>query len=57
MAVTVRVGQALGRQEPREARFAAGVGMGTALAYACLSASMMLLLREPSRRSTPLTRR
>ena len=46
MAVTVRVGQALGRQEPREARFAAGVGMGTALAYACLSASMMLLLRE-----------
>ncbi|MNC09612.1 Multidrug resistance protein NorM [compost metagenome] len=46
MAVTVRVGQALGRQEPREARFAAGVGMGTALAYACLSASMMLLMRE-----------
>jgi len=47
MAVTVRVGQALGREEPREARFAAGVGMGTALAYACISASMMLLLREP----------
>lgn len=47
MAVTVRVGQALGREEPREARFAAGVGMGTALAYACLSASLMLLLREP----------
>lgn len=46
MAVTVRVGQALGRQQPREARFAAGVGMGTALAYACISASMMLLLRE-----------
>ena len=46
MAVTVRVGQALGREEPREARFAAGVGMGTALAYACLSASMMLLMRE-----------
>ncbi|MDI3274638.1 MATE family efflux transporter [Pseudomonas sp. MDT1-16] len=46
MAVTVRVGQALGRGEPREARFAAGVGMGTALAYACVSASMMLLLRE-----------
>jgi MATE family multidrug resistance protein len=46
MAVTVRVGQALGRNEPREARFAAGVGMGSALAYACLSASMMLLLRE-----------
>ncbi|MBN6776203.1 MATE family efflux transporter [Pseudomonas granadensis] len=47
MAVTVRVGQALGREEPREARFAAGVGMATALAYACLSASMMLVLREP----------
>ncbi|VVO41519.1 MATE family efflux transporter [Pseudomonas fluorescens] len=46
MAVTVRVGQALGREAPREARFAAGVGMGTALAYACISASMMLLLRE-----------
>ena len=46
MAVTVRVGQALGRQQPRQARFAAGVGMGTALAYACISASMMLLLRE-----------
>ena len=47
MAVTVRVGQALGRNEPREARFAAGVGMGSALAYACISASVMLLLREP----------
>ncbi len=46
MAVTVRVGQALGRGEPREARFAAGVGMGAALTYACLSASLMLLLRE-----------
>ncbi|MHC8372814.1 MATE family efflux transporter [Pseudomonas sp. MDT1-85] len=46
MAVTVRVGQALGREAPREARFAAGVGMGSALIYACVSASMMLLLRE-----------
>ncbi len=46
MAVTVRVGQALGRGEPREARFAAGVGMGTALAYACVSCSLMLLFRE-----------
>ena len=45
-AVTVRVGQALGRGEPREARFAAGVGMGTALAYACLSCSLMLVFRE-----------
>lgn len=46
MAVTVRVGQALGRGEPRAARFAAGVGMAVALAYACLSASAMLLTRE-----------
>ncbi|MEX6502776.1 MATE family efflux transporter [Pseudomonas zhanjiangensis] len=46
MAVTVRVGQALGRGEPRQARFAAGVGMASALAYACLSASLILLLRE-----------
>jgi len=46
MAVNVRVGQALGRGEPREARFAAGVGMGAALAYACLSCSLMLLFRE-----------
>jgi MATE family multidrug resistance protein len=44
MAATVRVGQALGRGEPREARFAAGVSMAAALAYACLSASLMLLL-------------
>ena len=46
MAVTVRVGQALGRRDPRDARFAAGVGMASALAYACLSASLILLLRE-----------
>ncbi|MCU1716892.1 MATE family efflux transporter [Pseudomonas sp. 5P_3.1_Bac2] len=44
MAATVRVGQALGRGEPREARFAAGISMAAALAYACLSASLMLLL-------------
>ena len=47
MAVTVRVGQAIGAGNPRQARFAAGVGMGTALAYACCSASLMLWLREP----------
>jgi MATE family multidrug resistance protein len=46
MAATVRVGQALGRGEPREARFAAGVSMAAALAYACLSASLMLLLSK-----------
>ena len=46
MAITVRVGQALGRQQPREARFVAGVGMGTALVWAGISASLILLLRE-----------
>lgn len=46
MAATVRVGQSLGREQPREARFAAGVSMATALAYACLSASLMLLWRS-----------
>ena len=47
MAITVRVGQALGRQQPSEARFVAGVGMGTALIWACMSASLILLLRGP----------
>ncbi|MES2820087.1 MAG: MATE family efflux transporter [Pseudomonadota bacterium] len=46
MAVTVRVGQNLGRGDPRGARFAAGVGMAAALAYACISASAILLSRE-----------
>ncbi|MDG9924113.1 MULTISPECIES: MATE family efflux transporter [unclassified Pseudomonas] len=46
MAATVRVGQSIGRGAPRDARFAAGVAMGTALTYACLSASLVLLLRE-----------
>jgi MATE family multidrug resistance protein len=46
MAVTVRVGQALGRGEPRQARYAAGVGMLVGLAYACISASTMFLSRE-----------
>ncbi|MCL7462953.1 MATE family efflux transporter [Pseudomonas sp. NW5] len=47
MAATVRVGQNLGRGAVREARFAAGVVLLVALAYACLSASLMLWLREP----------
>ena len=46
MATTVRVGQALGANRPREARFSAGVSMGTGLLCACLSASFMFLLRE-----------
>jgi MATE family multidrug resistance protein len=56
MATTVRVGQALGRGAPRDARFSAGVAMATALVYACLSASLMLLLRaDIARLYTPDT--
>ncbi|TLX57258.1 MATE family efflux transporter [Stutzerimonas nosocomialis] len=46
IAITVRVGQSLGRGAPRDARFVAGVGIGAALIYACFSASSMLLLNE-----------
>ncbi|WP_312442631.1 MULTISPECIES: MATE family efflux transporter [Stutzerimonas] len=46
MAVTVRIGQELGRNAPRDARFVAGVGTGAALVYACFSASAMLLFSE-----------
>ena len=46
MAVTVRVGHALGAGSARDARFASGIGMGAALLYACLSSSAMLVLRE-----------
>ncbi|MBB3103639.1 MATE family efflux transporter [Azomonas macrocytogenes] len=46
MAVTVRVGQALGRQAPGDALFIAKVGMGTALCYAGVSASCIALLSE-----------
>ncbi|UVM20375.1 MATE family efflux transporter [Pseudomonas wadenswilerensis] len=47
MAVTVRVGQAVGAGLPRQARFAALVGLGAALVFACFSASLILLMREP----------
>ncbi|TBU93507.1 MATE family efflux transporter [Stutzerimonas kirkiae] len=47
MAVTVRVGQSLGRGAPRDARFVAGLGIATSLVYACFSASGMLLFSEP----------
>ncbi|EWC42570.1 MATE family efflux transporter [Pseudomonas stutzeri] len=46
MAVTVRIGQELGRNAPRNARFVAGVGIAAALVYACFSASAMLLFSE-----------
>src|SRR5690606_23579405 len=38
IAVTVTVGQALGRGDPRQARFASGVGMLLGLGCACVSA-------------------
>lgn len=46
MATTVRVGQAIGANRPREARFSAGVAMATGLLCACVSASYMFFLRE-----------
>ncbi len=46
MAITIRVGQALGRGDPREARFVAGTGIGLSLLLACLTSSGMLLGRE-----------
>lgn len=46
MAVTVRVGQALGKEEPREARFVAGLGIVIALCFACVSATLILLGRH-----------
>lgn len=45
MAVTVRVGHALGAGNPRQARFVAGVGILTALAFACFFCVLMLTLR------------
>lgn len=46
MAVTVRVGQALGRNAPRDARFVAVLGIAVAISFACFSATLMMLLRE-----------
>lgn len=46
MAVTVRVGHALGRGDPLHARFAARIGIFCALVFACVSASSLLLWRE-----------
>src|SRR5690606_39315344 len=46
MAITVRIGQALGRNAPRDARFVAGLGIVTGLCFACFSAMAMLLFSE-----------
>jgi MATE family multidrug resistance protein len=41
MAISVRVGQAVGRRDPAAVRFAAGVGIAMALACQVVSASVM----------------
>lgn len=46
MAATVRVGQALGRKQPQEARYAAIVSMVVAVSYSIISAGMILLFRD-----------
>ncbi|MEK1939592.1 MAG: MATE family efflux transporter [Pseudomonas sp.] len=46
MAVTVRVGHSLGAGDPRQARFVAGVGIFTALAFAAFFCTLMLSLRS-----------
>lgn len=46
MASTVRVGQALGRGNPLQARFAAWISLATALTYACISACLIMWLRD-----------
>ncbi len=47
MAITLRVGQALGRREPGQARLTARTGLGMALVYASLSASLIALFSSP----------
>jgi len=45
-AITVRVGNAIGRGDPQGARVAGRVGIGLAAAFALCSASVMLLVPE-----------
>ncbi len=45
MATTVRVGHALGRGSPRDARLSAGMGVAAGLGFAALAAGAVLLLR------------
>lgn len=47
MATTVRVGQEIGAGRPLRAYFAARVAMVTALMIACISFTIMLVLRDP----------
>lgn len=47
IALVTRVGQTLGAGDPVQARFVAWVGVGMALAYALVSATLITLLRGP----------
>jgi MATE family multidrug resistance protein len=46
MAVTVRIGNALGRGDPVAARYAASIGLGIAVAFASISALFMFFFPE-----------
>ncbi|GGK06275.1 MATE family efflux transporter [Pseudomonas matsuisoli] len=46
MAVTVRVGQALGKEAPGDARFAAKTGIATGVTYAVVVTLSMLVFRD-----------
>jgi len=45
MAITIRVGQSLGKGKPCDARFIAAVGIGAAICFACFSSSSMMIFR------------
>ena len=46
VAISVRAGYFLGRQEPGRARLACKIGMGLSIAFACLCAAAIVLSRE-----------
>ena len=45
-AITVRVGNALGRKDPEAARYVGKIGLGIAVAFACFSMSLIFLFPE-----------
>lgn len=45
-AVTIRIGNALGRGNPEAAQYAGGIGLGIAVGFASLSAAFMFLFPE-----------
>lgn len=46
MATTVRVGNLLGQEQARQARFSAFCSVGLGIAFACLTATALVLLRD-----------